>query len=90
MSAHLPHPERNEAKLPLLFDGCARCEEQAADLGINLDQERWRAAWQQMLRVEYDDVGAYLSLVDRQLGRSLYHMSLILQRQGLDPRALFA
>lgn len=90
MSVHEPHPERDHANLPILFDGCARCDEQADELGLKLDDGKWRQAWQMMLRIEYHDEGFYLSKNDKKLGRSLYYMSLIIQRQGLDPKAMFA
>jgi hypothetical protein len=82
---HLPHPERNADGLPLLFDGCGRCEEQALNLGLLLDNDRWRKAWAQMIRIEFKDEGGYLSDADKRLGRDLYYMALLLQRQGMEP-----
>lgn len=88
-TAHEYHV-RDEAGLPILCDECPRCEEQAGDLGIHLDSETWGRAWREMIRVEYRDDGAfYKSAADKKLGSSLYVMSLILERRGIDPR-LFA
>lgn len=90
MSAHIAH-ERDESGLPLLCDECPRCEEQAQDLGLHLDGDKWRKAWAMMLSVEYGDEagGDYRSVLDAKLGRSLYYMSLLLQRNThVDPRVL--
>jgi hypothetical protein len=89
VSTHGLH-DRNENGLPLLCDGCERCEEQAGDLGIHLDNEKWRKAWVQMLVIEFEDTGGYRSEADKKLGSSLYVMALILQRQGIDPRVMLA
>lgn len=78
--AHVAHPTRDPRGLPLLFDGCPRCEEQADELGLRLDPEKWRRAWRLMLAVEVSETGSYLSEADKRLGRSLYAMFLVLQR----------
>lgn len=88
MSSHIAHT-RDESGLPLLDDECPRCVEQAGDLGIHLDEEKWRRAYQQMVAVEFYVSGAYRSKADKDLGRSLYLMHIVLQRNfGIDSRTL--
>lgn len=78
--------ERDGITWPLLYDGCKACEQYAVQLGLGLDASRFRLAWELMLRVEYRDEGAYLSIADRDLGRALHTFSLLMQRHmGLRP-----
>lgn len=91
MSSHLAH-DRNEQGLPLLCDDCPRCVEQAEDLGIHLDEEKWARAWSLMLAVELNQGNgpdSYLSGADKKLGHSLYMAFVVLQRNTLiDPTRL--
>lgn len=87
MSAHGYH-QRDEQGLPLLCDDCERCVEQAGDLGVHLDTEKWGRAWREMIRVEFNE-GGYRSAADKKLCGSLYLMAIMLQRNvGIDPRRL--
>ncbi len=91
MSTHVHPPGTPEpdARGAFLIDGCERCAEYAADLGLHFDSDRFRAFWRKMIEVEYDDIAGYESELDKQLGRRLYYVSLALQRAfGLDPREL--
>jgi len=90
MTVHDPPHPPPLAREEFLVDGCARCAEYAADLGLHFDRERWRAFWEKMIRVEFDDEGTYASGLDRQLGRKLYYVVLGLQRAtGVEPRDMF-
>jgi CheY-like chemotaxis protein len=88
MTTHIPHPVLGDRR-EFLVDGCPRCEEYVRDLGVPFDEDRFRAFWAKMVRVEFDDAEGYDSTLDRRLGRNLYHVALALQRAfGLDPRTL--
>lgn len=91
MSSHI-HPPGTPVpadRAAFLVDGCPRCAEYVEDLGVSFDAERFRAFWEKMVEVEYDDASGYASTLDKQLGRRLYVVSLSLHRAfGLDPRGL--
>lgn len=88
MTTHAHHPPPAERR-EFLVDGCPRCAEYAADLGLHFDEERFRAFWTKMVTVEFHDDGGYLSQTDKELGRRLYYVALALQRAfGLDPERL--
>lgn len=88
MTIHTRHPQPYE-RLEFLVDGCPRCAEYAADLGLHFDEGRFRAFWEKMVAVEFHDDGGYASQTDKALGRRLYYVALALQRTfGLDPERL--
>lgn len=88
MSSHIAHPDPTEREA-FLVDGCPRCAEYVAELGLHFDVKRFRAFWKKMVAVEFDDIGGYASKADKALGRSLYYIALSFQRAyGLDPHSL--
>lgn len=90
MTTHNPHGGLDERE-EFLVDGCPRCEEYVAELGLPFDADRFRAFWQKMVKVEFDNSGGYKSMLDKALGRQLYYVATALWRAfGLDPRALLA
>ena len=89
MSTHTYHERDELTQRPILCDGCPRCEEQAEELGIHLDSEKWQRMWKVMLGVEFNDAGPYQSHAEKKLGVQMYHMALILQRNTMvDPERL--
>jgi hypothetical protein len=87
-----------DAAEPILFDGCERCAEQAADPLTTLDLEHQQALWRVMLEVEHsrpllrrvnskalDDVPerGYLTHAERQACRVLYHVAIFLDHHGV-------
>lgn len=88
MTAHAPHPPRDENGRPFLIDDCPRCREHSENLGITLTPEAWQRMWRLMLLVEFDE-GSYKSTAESHLGRGLYTLYLVLQRNTLvDPDRL--
>lgn len=88
MTVHAPHPGPSDRR-EFLVDGCLRCAEYVEDYGLPFDEDRFRAFWAKMVRVEFDDAEGYDSGLDRTLGRRLYHVALALQRAfSLDPHTL--
>ncbi len=88
MTAHHNHASPADRK-EFLVDGCPRCAEYVRDIGIHFDVHRFRAFWAKMLEVEYGDYGAWGSELDQELGRTLYRVSLALERAfSLNPHAL--
>jgi hypothetical protein len=90
VTTHARHPQPSERR-EFLVDGCPRCAEYAADLGLHFDEDRFRAFWAKMIRVEFDDAEGWDSETDRDLGRRLFSVALSLQRAfGLNPRDLLS
>lgn len=88
---HPPGTGRPDERQAFLIDGCPRCAEYLADLGLHFDPERWRAFWAKMIDEEFSggDAHGYGSSLDRQLGRQFYYLALGLQRAfGLNTDAL--
>jgi hypothetical protein len=86
MASHLDH-----TRLPgydpgnRWHDGCPECEKRAADpvFGMTtLDPHRFRAAWTDMVKVNYLDqpLGRELSRCDERLLGTLYVFSVVLHR----------
>lgn len=81
--------ERGEDGRPFLCDGCERCEEQAGQVGVLLDEPTWQKAWKLMLAVEYGDDESYASEAEAKLCGELYLVSLVLNRYaGVNPHNL--
>lgn len=75
------HDHRKDAgRGEFLVDGCERCDEYLRDLGLSFDPVRWRAFWQHMVNVEFDNDTHYDSKLDAALGHRLYFVALGLQR----------
>lgn len=90
MTIHVQHPGTDDRE-EFLVDGCPRCAEYVADLGVQFDAARFRAFWAKMLEVEIDGTGCYASKADKELGSRLYLVALQLERAfALDLRAFEA
>lgn len=74
-----PDPERRES-ISILYDDCERCAEQAESLGLELDAEKFARAWAQMREAEYGDVNTYSTEAEAKLGKSLYRVSVLIER----------
>lgn len=74
-----PDPDRPDPDDAILYDDCERCAEQADSLGLELDARKFARAWDRMCDVEYG-VGHYRTEAEKKLGRSLYHVSILLER----------
>lgn len=88
MTQHIAHGDLSDRD-EYLVDGCPRCDQYVAELGIHFDAERFRSFWGKMVEVEFDSKGGYASTNDKVLGRRLYTLALSLQRAfGLDPHTM--
>jgi hypothetical protein len=74
---------------PFLIDGCERCQEYVELLGRPFDPVRFRAFWDKMVEVEWDNDSWWNSKLDASLGHKLYLVSLQMQAAfGIDPHHL--
>lgn len=69
----------------LLYDGCDRCTQQAAN-PLHLDADKLGEAWRRMVDVERND-GHYRTRAEGELCHRLYLMALLIERShpGVDP-----
>lgn len=80
----IPTPDSviyNDPDDALIYDGCDRCAEQAANL-THLDNDRLGALWTRMVAVERDPSGiaGYATAAEAQACRTLYGIALLLDR----------
>lgn len=70
----------------IIFDGCAECDERAADpikALLNLDTENFQRLRERMLSVEFgDDSNYYRSDNEARVGKHLYALAVLEERHG--------
>lgn len=94
MTVHRPHPLFGEwldhvyadPDNAILFDGCDRCADQAADPFRTLDTTRIGDLWRRMIDVEGND-GHYRTAAEGRACRLLYGVLCMIERThpGVDP-----
>lgn len=78
----MTHRPPRESDLPgaILHDDCDDCARRVRDLGCGLDPPTFTRMWDRMIAVEYEHKGSYLGDNEAALGRHLYLISLLMQR----------
>jgi hypothetical protein len=69
----------------IIFDGCAECDERAADpikALLNLDAENYQALRARMLAVEFDGTESYRSANEARVGKHMYAIAVLEERHG--------
>jgi hypothetical protein len=86
MATHRVHPDIASHGLA---DDCERCD-QLAGRPWELDDSNLRAAWWNMLGVEFSYPAklTYRSKTEALLGGRLYDMAVMLERLGVNPRTV--
>lgn len=76
-----PDPEMDDPSDAMLYDDCARCDEQATDL-LGLDNQKLHWFWSAMQQIEFDGGAAPRQLTrnERIAVRNMYHMALTFER----------
>jgi hypothetical protein len=98
---HVYHDDLGCPEGTILYDGCDECETRSKQ-GIGglllLDQDRVETLWRRMIMTERRDAEVaatsaaypvrrgYLTDAEGRIGKSLYHLAILLERAG-DPRA---
>ena len=75
---HRFHPTGDDLPDTILYDNCERCAQQADNL-LNLDVDKFQRLWDRTVNFELCDEGGYKTAAEKQAGRRLFHMLLILQ-----------
>jgi hypothetical protein len=90
--SHRFHPDfdKNDPQDAIFYDNCIDCESKAQDLGIRLDPETWARMWRRMLCTEtifwragfgsMAEKPGYRTDTEKDLGRQMYHLFVILER----------
>ena len=76
---HRFHPTGDDPPDTTLYDNSDRSTQQADNL-LSLDVDKFRRLWDRTVDFELHDEGGYKTAVEKQVGRRLWHMMLILQR----------
>lgn len=69
----------------VLYDGCAECEQRAADpinALLNMDAATFAILENRMFGVEYDGRESYLTDNEAKVGKHLYYISILNERHG--------
>lgn len=87
--SHRYHPAPGDPPDAVLYDNCARCEQQAAN-PLNCDEHRIIELWHRMVAVEHTDDGAdhYPTHAEAKACRYLYGVAVLIERLSrIDPWA---
>ena len=84
MLIHRYHPEEGEEEA-LLYPNCARCQEHARDI-LSLDQQKFIALWNEMIRVEFKNEKDYYqnSTIARACERMYWAATMMHRYFGVD------
>lgn len=81
----MSHDLHNGREGTIIYDGCAECDERAAEPLIallNLDSGNFQALRARMLDVEFGEGGGYYSDNEARVGRALYRIAVLEERHG--------
>lgn len=96
--SHEYHPREGAPDEPILFDGCGRCADQAADPITQCAEARVRALYRKAVEVEHFNRGHYRSHAEVKGCHAMWRVALFLERHlaydvaqgaGIDPWSLF-